>query len=96
MKLTLTRGFETQGRAPSFRSAVKKRGDLKFESNKLAANHLCCVAPHQHTHRARSRIRIETPVRSVNRNRHERILFSACRSANIEPCFGDLVTDADR
>jgi hypothetical protein len=80
MKLTLPRGFKTHGRAPRFRSAVKKRRDLKFESNQLTAKHSCCMAPHQPACRARSESQIETPVRSVKGNRRKAIDFSGSGS----------------
>jgi len=41
MKLTLTRGFKTEVRAPNFRSAVKNACDLKFESNEPVAGTPC-------------------------------------------------------
>jgi hypothetical protein len=46
--------------------------DVGEQRGGVAANHSCCMAPHQHTRRARSQIQIKTPVRSVKRNRHKR------------------------
>ena len=69
MKLTLSRGFETQRRAPSFRSGVEKGRRSTFRSKKPIANHSCCNTLHPATRRGRCEIQIETPLRSVKRNR---------------------------
>ena len=69
MKLTLTRGFKTDVRAPSFRCAVDRGRDLKFELKKAIADHSCPSTAPQRARPERCESQTETPLRSVKRNR---------------------------
>jgi hypothetical protein len=66
---TLSWGFKTQGRPPSFRPKDITGDDSKLGSKKRVAKRRCHNSAHHVLHWDRSETQIETAARSVKRNR---------------------------